>query len=96
MKLDRLTQIAPFNNLCKADITRGPRQTTAFESSTRSPIERHFMPKLTGGMIILFLSTSGVSFKFIIRGTLGPKISPSRIPTLKKKTKLVQSPGNFD
>jgi hypothetical protein len=33
------------------------------------------MPKFIGGIIILFSSTKGVSLMFIIRGTVGPKIS---------------------
>jgi hypothetical protein len=79
-----LTQVAPFNSLCSADITRGPRQMTALESSNKSPIERHLIPKLTGGIIMLFSSVSGVSLMFIMSGTVGPKMSASKIPTLSR------------
>lgn len=34
-----------------------------------------------GGIIKLFSSISGASFKFIIKGTVGPKISASSNPT---------------
>lgn len=59
---------------------------TALESSSKSPIDKHLIPKFTGGIIILFSSVNGVSLIFIISGTVGPKISASRIPTLEAKT----------
>lgn len=76
-----LTQIAPFSKRCRADITSGPRQITALESSMSSPIDRHLTPKFTGGIIMLCSSVSGVSLRFIISGTVGPNMSASSIPT---------------
>jgi hypothetical protein len=95
----KVTQMAPFKSLCSADMTNGPRQITALESSSKSPMDKHLIPKLTGGIIMLFSSVSGVSLMFIIRGTVGPKMSASKIPTLSRAentpSKLIKTTRKF-
>nr|AFK40152.1 unknown [Lotus japonicus] len=59
----------------------GPLQTIGTSFSTRKPIDIHFIPYFSMGIIFLSRVASGFVLIFIMMGILGPYTSASSKPT---------------